>query len=94
MGLVLGLLLLYQHFQDVPAVQRMLAGMTAVSAGLMLATAIKLAQSLSLTLRAVLIGGAAFLLIGLLSWPLVPVMVVLVPLALWLEWRATRGGQP
>ncbi|CAG2147761.1 hypothetical protein LMG31506_03672 [Cupriavidus yeoncheonensis] len=93
MGLVLGLLLLYQHFQEVPAVQRMLAGMTAVSAGLMLAMAIRLAQSLSLTARAVLIGGAAFLVIGLLSWPLVPVMAVLVPLSLALEWRASRGGR-
>jgi len=93
MALVLGLLLLYQHYEHVAAVQRMLTGMTAVSAGLMLATAIRLARSLSLTRRAVLVGGSAFLVIGLLRWPLVPVMAVLVPLALVLEWRAGRGGR-
>ena len=35
-----------------PAVQRMLTGMTAVSAGLMLATGVRLARSLPLTARA------------------------------------------
>ena len=37
------------------------------------------------------IGGlAVFLAIGVLQWPLLPVMLVLIPLALVLEWRATR----
>jgi chromate transporter len=93
MALVLGLLLLYQHYQDVAAVQSMLRGMTAVSAGLMLATGFRLARSLSFTARALLIGGAAFVAIGLLRWPLVPVMAVLVPLALVWEWLAGRGAQ-
>jgi chromate transporter len=31
-----------------------------------------------------------FLAIGVLQWPLLPVMLVLIPLALVLEWRATR----
>lgn len=94
MGLVLGLLLLYQHYQDVAAVQRMLTGMTAVSAGLMLATGVRLARSLPWTARALLTGGAAFVTIGLLRWPLLPVMAVLVPLALLWEWRTDRDRQP
>lgn len=92
MGLVLGLMLLYQHYQDVAAVRRMLTGMTAVSAGLMLATGFRLAQSLSMTVRNVLIGGVAFVSVGLLRWPLVPVMAVLVPLALVWEWQIGKAA--
>ncbi|WP_420997020.1 chromate transporter [Cupriavidus sp. 30B13] len=88
MVVVLSAMLLYEHYRDVAAVQRMLAGMTAVSAGLVLATGIKLAQSQSPTVRGVLVGVAAFAGIGLLRWPLVPVMAVLVPLGLLFEWRA------
>ncbi|AOY93291.1 chromate transporter [Cupriavidus sp. USMAA2-4] len=88
MVVVLSAMLLYEHYRDVAAVQHMLAGMTAVSAGLVLATGIKLAQSLPPSLRGLLVGAAAFVAIGLLRWPLVPVMAVLVPLGLLLEWHA------
>ncbi|WP_043365185.1 chromate transporter [Cupriavidus sp. WS] len=88
MVVVLSAMLLYEHYRDVAAVQRMLAGMTAVSAGLMLSTGFRLAQSQSPTARGLLVGVAAFAAIGLLRWPLVPVMAVLVPLGLLLEWRA------
>lgn len=85
---VLALMLLYEHYRDVAAVQRMLTGMTAVSAGLVLSTGFRLAQSQPRTVRGIMIGVAAFAGIGLLRWPLVPVMAVLVPLGLVLEWHA------
>jgi len=91
MAIVLGLLLLYEHFQDIAAVRSMLRGMTAVAAGLVLATGIKLALGQSRTWRALLVGAGAFVAIGLLRWPLLPVMAVLVPLAIWLEWNTMRG---
>ncbi|WP_241754324.1 chromate transporter [Cupriavidus basilensis] len=87
---VLALMLLYEHYRDVAAVQRMLTGMTAVSAGLVLSTGFKLAQSQPRTVRGLMIGGAAFVGIGLLRWPLVPVMAVLVPMGLVLEWRSEQ----
>ncbi|MCY1184859.1 hypothetical protein D9M73_255860 [compost metagenome] len=59
----------------------------------MLATGFRLAQSLSMTVRNVLIGAVAFGTIGLLRWPLVPVMAVLVPLALVWEWCTGKGAQ-
>ena len=80
---------LYLRYQDVPQVQQALAGMTAVAAGLVLSTGVKLAQSQPRTVRAVMVGASAFVAIGLLRWPLLPVMAVLVPVALVLEHRAT-----
>jgi len=71
-------------------VQNLLKGMAAVAAGLVLSTAVKLAQGQSRTWRALGIGLAVFLTIGVLQWPLLPVMLVLIPLALVLEWWAMR----
>jgi chromate transporter len=83
---------LYLRYQDVPQVRQMLSGMTAVAAGLVLSTGVKLAQSQPRSVRALVVGVAAFLAIGWLRWPLLPVMAVLVPLALVLEYRAMRKG--
>jgi chromate transporter len=94
MVVVLCAMALYLRYQDVTAVRQMLAGMTAVSAGLVLSTGVKLAESQPRTVRAVVVGVAAFVAIGLLRWPLLPVMAVLVPVALVLEHRAEkRRGQ-
>ncbi|WP_019449099.1 chromate transporter [Cupriavidus sp. BIS7] len=81
---------LYLHYQNVPQVRQMLAGMTAVAAGLILSTGLKLAASLPRTVRTIVVGVTAFAAIGLLRWPLLPVMAVLVPVALILEHRAMR----
>ncbi len=89
-GLLL-VMLLYERYQDVAAVQRMLTGMSAVAAGLMLATAIRLGLSQPRTARNLLLAAATFAAIGLLRWPLVPVMLVLVPLGIGLEWHSGRG---
>lgn len=83
---------LYLRYQDVPQVRQMLSGMTAVAAGLVLSTGVKLAQSQPRSVRALVVGVAAFLAIGWLRWPLLPVMAVLVPVALVLEYRAMRKG--
>ncbi|MHA6827056.1 chromate transporter [Ralstonia pseudosolanacearum] len=88
--LLLLIVMLYDHYSALPLVQQLLKGMAAVAAGLVLATAIKLAQGQSRTRRAAGIGLAVFLSIGVLQWPLLPVMAVLIPLALILEWRAMQ----
>lgn len=90
---VLLLMLLYEHYRDVAAVQRMLTGMSAVAAGLILATAIRLGQSQPRSARNLLLAAAAFVAIGLLRWPLVPVMLVLVPLGIGLEWYGERAAR-
>jgi chromate transporter len=40
--------------------------------------------------RGLLIGGVAFVTVGVLQWPLVWVMLVLVVVAIATEWHATR----
>jgi chromate transporter len=86
----------YQTWGSVPAVQAALAGMSAVAAGLIIATAVKMgialfrsrrglaAERLWLGVFAVL----AFAGVGLLRWPLVAVVAALGPCAILLSvWR-------
>ena len=67
-----------------------LIGAAAASAGLVLGTALKMVRNIRPTALALGIGAAGFAAIGLLRWPLVPVVVVLVPLAIVAAWLGRR----
>jgi chromate transporter len=89
--IVTALAVVYERFAAVPEVKAALAGAAAGAAGLVLGTALKMAQKIKPTPLALLIGALAFGTIGILAWPLVPVVAVLVPagvLAAALEHRA------
>ena len=86
--LVLGAL--YHRFGSLPAVQGALRGMMAVAAGLVLMTAIKLAQSQPRTVRGLVFGLLSLTAVGILHLPLGWAMLVLIPSALLVEWRVHR----
>jgi chromate transporter len=86
---------LYAHFDDLPALRRMLTGVAAAAVGLMLATVAKMARPLFkgpfkdtfkspakiVQLVARLIAIVTFVAIGLLHWPLPLVLLVIVPVS-------------
>ncbi|HTH93840.1 MAG TPA: chromate transporter [Rhodocyclaceae bacterium] len=78
---------LYAQFADHPIVRSCVRGMAVAAAGLVIATAIKLAQSLPRTWRVGLLMVAAFVMQGVVHVPLLLIGALLIPLALWLEWR-------
>ena len=86
-ALVLALAIVHGQLAQIPWVQRAVAAMAAVAAGLLIATAVKLARTQSA--RWLVLGALAFFGVGLLRWPFVTVLAVLVPLAIVLGWRAT-----
>jgi chromate transporter len=90
MMLLLAIVFFYYRFGDVAGVRGALRGMMAVSAGLILATGFKLATGLPRHLRALMPMLLALVAVGFLRLPLVPVVLVLLPLCLALEWRAGR----
>jgi chromate transporter len=77
-ALVLAATILYGHYATVPAVAGAVRGMGVVSAGLIVATGLKLLPALranAMRLPAcVLFGGATFAAAALLAWPLVAVL--------------------
>ncbi len=90
--IVLALAALYAGFAEEPAVRRALAGMAAVAAGLIAATALKLAATQAP--RWLAVGLLAFVGVGLLRWPLAWVVAALGAPAVALAWagaRRTRG---
>jgi chromate transporter len=81
-----------------PAVAGALRGMGAVAAGLIVATALRLAGGLAAQplgpWRCALLGAAAFIGVGVLRWPLVAVLGLLGPVACaWAWWRLPPPAQ-
>jgi chromate transporter len=83
---------LYAHYGDLPALRRMLTGVAAAAAGLMIATLAKMARPLFTNrfkqsfknpgVIPPLIALATFVAIGLLHWPLPLVLLVIVPVSI------------
>jgi chromate transporter len=84
---VIGMGVLYQQYGGLLLVQRALAGMSIVAAGLLLATVIKLSLVLPRHWRPWLFAVMAFVGVGVLRWPLLWVMGALAPLALVATWN-------
>ena len=92
--LVLLLAALFAGLADSALAQGMLRGMGAVSAGLILATGLKMLSALRLNpmgrLACLLLGVATFVAIGVLRWPLALALLCLAPLALLWAWHCLR----
>jgi chromate transporter len=97
MLLVLALGIAYARFATHPVVRHVLVGMSAIAAGLVIATAMKMALGLSRGDRRWerlapmgLIGVAAFAGVGVMGWPLITVAAVLAPLSIALAWAQSE----
>jgi chromate transporter len=80
--------LLYSRFGEIAALQRMLLGVAAAAAGLVMGTCAKMARPLfddRLGL-APLVALATFASIGVMRWPLYWALAVLVPLSIAIAW--------
>ena len=99
MILIIAVGALYAHYDDLPALRRMLTGIAAAAAGLMLATVAKMARPLfngsfkSSAGIAPIIAVATFAAIGILHWPLPLVLLVIVPVGIGAAFRNTGMRQ-
>jgi chromate transporter len=80
--IVTSLATVYEQFASVPEVKAAVVGAAAGAAGLVLGTALKMAQKIRLAPLALIVATMGFAAIGLLAWPLVPVVAALVPLGI------------
>lgn len=87
LALVLCLAALYSGLAGQPIVARMLGGMSAVSAGLVIAMAIKLSVSQRGRPLGWIFVVAAFAMVGVLRWPLVWVLLGLGSVSIAIAWR-------
>jgi chromate transporter len=86
LAVVLLLAALYGHLGRLPGAEALLRGVGAAAGGLVLATGFKMAEGLPR--RAPVLGFAilAFVAIGVLRWPFVPVLFTLAPLSVLVAW--------
>jgi chromate transporter len=89
---------LYERYQYVPLVRHLFAGLAAAAAGLVAATALKLAWPLvrrdPRTWWRIAVAALCFAAVAVLRLPLLPTMLTLAPVAMLLAWRFTgpAGG--
>jgi len=88
--IVLIMAVLYKRYGDVPAVHGAVRGITAVAAGLVFATAVKLAKGQPRKSVVAIFAVAACVGISILKWPLMGVVGALVPVSLAVEWRTAK----
>jgi chromate transporter len=76
------------HYGDLPALRRMLTGVAAAAAGLMIATVAKMARPLfrNRAIAGPLIALSTFTSIGIMHWPLPLVLVAIVPVSIGAAW--------
>jgi chromate transporter len=87
--LVLGAL--YERYGGIEALQRILTGVAAAAAGLLVAIVIKMGKPMLHALSpAPFVALAAFAAIGIMRWPLPLVLVVMAPISIALAWWARR----
>lgn len=89
-GVMLLIAIFYASIAHETLAQNAIAGASAAAAGLIIGTAVRLLLQSRPPLRGVLTGAAAFVAVGVLQWPLVWVIVVLIIVGVAAEWRASR----
>jgi chromate transporter len=88
--IALALGMLYQRYGALSCVHHALTGMSAVGAGLLLTSGIRMATVLPRQWRHWLFAGLAFAGVGLLRWSLFGVVGALAPFAIAAAWKETR----
>jgi chromate transporter len=91
-GLMLAIATFYSTLAHQPLARNAIVGASAAAAGLILGTGLRLLLQTRPPLRGLLTGGSAFVAVGVLQWPLLSVIAVLIVVAIVAEWRASRMG--
>jgi chromate transporter len=84
--IILLLGLLYARFGASPAAHAILGGLAAVGVGMTLSIGVKLAKNVRKPIP-ILIAGWIFVTIGVLHWPMIPVVLVATPISIALAWK-------
>lgn len=83
--------MLYQRYGDVEIVRRVLSGIAPAAAGLLIATAAKMATPMFRKLGpAPIVMLATAFAIGLMRWPLLLVLIVIVPISIGAAWARMK----
>mgnify|MGYP001345887910 CR=1 FL=1 len=80
----------YARYGDAPRVQHAFAGLASAAAGLIVATAAKVAAPLRSNPAGIAVATICFVAIAILRLPLLPTLLVMAPASIALAWRMRR----
>lgn len=88
--------LLYARYGEIEALRRTLAGVVCATAGLFFATVVKMMQPIvkNRSLVALAMIAAVFVAIGILRWPIQPVLLVAIPASLLIVYVIRKRAVP
>ena len=84
--IVLSLGMIYSRYGHAPVIDHALTGVSASAAGLVWAMGLKMAQHFWRLPRAIVVTLLGFLAVGVMQWPILPVILVLTPLSIAAAW--------
>jgi chromate transporter len=88
--IIIALGVLYERYGDIPMVNAMLRGISAVASGLILSTGLKMAADLLKQPLLLACSGLMLFGIAVMRWPMPAVMFGLAPLSIWVAARRFR----
>lgn len=74
----------FSTYGNMPDIQAAIMGAAAGGAGLVVGTGFKMVQNIGLGIRSSIVAAAAFVSVGVMNWPMIPVVAVLVPVSIGL----------
>ena len=81
----------YRELTGFPATHMVLAGLAASGVAATLSTGMKMAIRMDRNLLMAVIMAVVFVVIGILHWPMIPVVVVAIPASFALAWFTDKG---
>lgn len=88
--IVLAAGILYFHLHHVEAVEAALRGMAIVAVGMTAGMGVKMASNQPFSYESLVIGLSLFFAIGILRWPLIPVLAVALPISIAFSYRSHK----
>ena len=89
--LILAIGFVYRQLTGYPATHMVLAGLAAAGVAATLSTGIKMTFRLDRNLLTVLIMLSVFVMVGVLHWPMVPVVIIGMPASFAFAWITDKG---
>ena len=89
-AILMALATLYGAYGQVPAVQHVIDGTAAASAGLVLAVGYNMLARQTRSWRTTGVSALSFVSCGVMVWPLLLVLAVLAPVSVFLAWRGRK----
>jgi chromate transporter len=88
---VIGAAVSYQYLLQVPGFQAAMAGIAAAAIGMLVRLGLIAARGATTGVASALVLAVTFLAVGILRWPLVPVVLVMAPISVAVAWRRKRA---